>query len=354
MGFLDSLAGGVGGLVGGVTQAVTSYFNTKDTNKTNRQIAEQNLGFQRENLDYQKALQQEIFQREDTAHQREIEDLRAAGINPLATASGGNGANAGSVVPLTELNNNYQAQTTDFSGIGAAGAALDASIQAKAALDQQAQEGRYNRNLSHAQFMLDLQQRQDEAEFNNIQRLAEFARETNNDKLAEKLQESANKLAWNQYYQNLKEYRENEGMREAQQTSTEIANDQAKHDLEIDKAAGTKSGETVDSKYTTGKRVVTDAANLINKADKEIKTEKQKKEEKQIQDAINNLTTAEQRTLTAILKNGQWQLVKRNQRKTKEQWQIFIDGQKRIGGSQNLINTLKLLQKLNRIPEKKQ
>lgn len=54
-------------------------------------INQQNLDFQRENLEYQKALQQQIFEREDSSYQRTAADMRAAGISPLAM-NGTNGA----------------------------------------------------------------------------------------------------------------------------------------------------------------------------------------------------------------------------------------------------------------------
>lgn len=79
----------------------------RETNETNKGIAEQNLGFQRENLEYQKALQQEIFNREDTAYQRTKADMLAAGLNPLSMQST-NGA--GEAIATSPLNNNFQAQ----------------------------------------------------------------------------------------------------------------------------------------------------------------------------------------------------------------------------------------------------
>jgi hypothetical protein len=55
-----------------------------------------NYGLQRDQLNYQKNLQQQIFSREDTAVQRRAADLQAAGINKQLAA--GSAANAGAVV----------------------------------------------------------------------------------------------------------------------------------------------------------------------------------------------------------------------------------------------------------------
>ena len=57
---------------------------------TGKTVNEQNLDFQRENLDYQKALQQQQFGREDSTYQRTVDDMRLAGLNPLSM----NGLNA--------------------------------------------------------------------------------------------------------------------------------------------------------------------------------------------------------------------------------------------------------------------
>lgn len=56
-----------------------------------------NYNSQLANLDYQKELQQKIFQREDTALQRRMSDAKSAGLNPYSVINSG-GAGAGSVV----------------------------------------------------------------------------------------------------------------------------------------------------------------------------------------------------------------------------------------------------------------
>ena len=75
-------------LFGSMIQGVWNYNIAGYQNKINKEIADQNLQFQKDNLEYQKELQQQIFEREDTAYQRKVNDLIAAGINPAVAASG--------------------------------------------------------------------------------------------------------------------------------------------------------------------------------------------------------------------------------------------------------------------------
>lgn len=77
------------------------------TNAINKQIADENLGYQRELQEYNKALQEKIFEREDTSYQRTAADMLAAGLNPLSM-SALNGS--GSVVSQSALNNGFQSQ----------------------------------------------------------------------------------------------------------------------------------------------------------------------------------------------------------------------------------------------------
>lgn len=103
MDFVDSIP-----LIGSVGDLVTGAF----TNYTNKKIADQNLAFERENLEYQKELQNKIFDREDTAYQRTVNDMRSAGINPL-TMKGTNGA--GQAIQTTAPQNKHVADPVSFN-----------------------------------------------------------------------------------------------------------------------------------------------------------------------------------------------------------------------------------------------
>lgn len=103
MGFLD--------FVGGVTNAAANVAISQEQNRINKEIAEKNLAFQKENFDYQKALQEEIFNREDTSYQRTVEDMRNAGLNPMAM-NGTNGT--GEAIATTPMENTFQ---QDNSGL---------------------------------------------------------------------------------------------------------------------------------------------------------------------------------------------------------------------------------------------
>lgn len=100
-------------------------FKNGETNVVNKQIADQNLAFQQENLDYQKALQQQIFQREDSAYQRTAADMRAAGISPLMM-NGTNGA--GEAIQTEAPQNGYQHSDKGFGDILSYGSQIANSI----------------------------------------------------------------------------------------------------------------------------------------------------------------------------------------------------------------------------------
>lgn len=80
------------------------------------------------NQDYQKALQQTIFDREDTALQRALEDVTSAGFSPLAAL--GNAANAGSIVSMSSAPGS---SAPDSSSVGSpSGSGPSASFSASA------------------------------------------------------------------------------------------------------------------------------------------------------------------------------------------------------------------------------
>lgn len=104
------------------------------TNQFNERIAEENLALQRENYEYNKDLQQQIFEREDTAYQRKVQDLIKAGINP-AVAAGGSGSAAGSIVSTRAPQNNMRYEAPQFNF----GSAIDTlkSLKQIASIEQQ-------------------------------------------------------------------------------------------------------------------------------------------------------------------------------------------------------------------------
>lgn len=84
---LLSAGGGIAtsslGVIGGLVSSGLNYHNQKEI------------------LNYQKQLQREIFQREDTAIQRRAADIAAAGGNPALAWETGTGSGAGSAIPVT-------------------------------------------------------------------------------------------------------------------------------------------------------------------------------------------------------------------------------------------------------------
>lgn len=79
------IAGGLLTAVAAVIGAgVSSYANWKSTENTNSQ----NAAINKENLDYNAAMTQAQWERDDTAHQREVADLEKAGLSPLAATGG--------------------------------------------------------------------------------------------------------------------------------------------------------------------------------------------------------------------------------------------------------------------------
>ena len=76
----------MGSLLGGVAGGAFSAFGAHKQNKAARAIAREQMAFQR--------------QMSNTAHQREVRDLRKAGLNPILSANAGASSPAGASAPV--------------------------------------------------------------------------------------------------------------------------------------------------------------------------------------------------------------------------------------------------------------
>ena len=108
------------------SQGEYNYEAQVEANKTNENIAHENLDYQRETAaeqkrmnDYQIALNEKVMQREDTAIQRQVADARAAGVSPLAAGTVGQAQTGSSLMQPSapsSLHNDYRANPAAKAG----------------------------------------------------------------------------------------------------------------------------------------------------------------------------------------------------------------------------------------------
>ena len=114
---IPALILGGAALAGGAIAAGSSKRNQERSNDFNREIAEKNYQLQSNELDYQHALQQQIFDREDTAYQRTVSDMRKVGMSPLAM-SGTNNAGEAISTSAPQYNYEHKADVTTSQSLG--------------------------------------------------------------------------------------------------------------------------------------------------------------------------------------------------------------------------------------------
>lgn len=137
---------------GGVTQAAISANVSADNNAQNLALSKEALEAQKaqqtwsneqylESRDYTRALQQQIFEREDTALSRATQDAVSAGFSPLTAI--GKGLGSGQVVSSPQApgsmvsNNQASLSNPDLSGLGSSGAIIATIFEGVAKREQE-------------------------------------------------------------------------------------------------------------------------------------------------------------------------------------------------------------------------
>lgn len=104
-----SIVSGALSALGGLFGGLGSYAAQKDANRTQMQINQ-------DNLEYQREFNQQVFEREDTAYRRAVTDAESAGLSALAITGG---AGAGGVATAPQMSGD-NIQSAGLAGIASA------------------------------------------------------------------------------------------------------------------------------------------------------------------------------------------------------------------------------------------
>lgn len=145
---LPAIISGVSGLGQAGISAGVAYSNNQDNLALSHEALEAQKTQQAwsneqylENRDYNRALQQQVFEREDTAISRATQDAVDAGFSPLTAI--GQGLGSGQVISSSQApgsmvsNNQASLQNPDLSGIGNAGAMIATLFEGQARRDHE-------------------------------------------------------------------------------------------------------------------------------------------------------------------------------------------------------------------------